>query len=188
MPMAPTEITLFSPARDVFAMFSEGEQSCISGKVGETTFQGMLSQPLAAVIGVPDQLDMILDSVAPEKAAELAIIGIGAVAGGFTDESAACLRTLYATAGVSNIPLEPSEDPQEALLSLSFFLCLTDEEAQALSQFTGTPLQFPPSALRCVDEQIGLEQFLPAMSGDLSQAPPEALQVFQACDLALPPG
>ena len=52
-PAAPGEITLFSLARDVFAMFSEGEQSCISGQVGEATYQGMLSQPLAAVIGVP---------------------------------------------------------------------------------------------------------------------------------------
>ena len=187
-PAAPGEITLFSLARDVFAMFSEGEQSCISGQVGEATYQGMLSQPLAAVIGVPGQLDMVLDCVAPEKAAELAIIGIGAVAGGFTDESAMCLRTLYATSGVSNIALGGSEDPQEILLGFRFFLCLTDEEAQALSQSTGTPVPFPPSALRCVDERIGLEQFLPAMAGNLTQLPPEAMQVLQACNINLTPG
>ena len=169
-------------------MFSEGEQSCISGQVGEATYQGMLSQPLAAVIGVPGQLDMVLDCVAPEKAAELTIIGIGAVAGGFTDESAMCLRTLYATSGVSNIALGGSEDPQEILLGFRFFLCLTDEEAQALSQSTGTPVPFPPSALRCVDEQIGLEQFLPAMAGNLTHLPPEAMQVLQACNINLTPG
>ena len=131
---------------------------------------------------------MVLDCVTPEKAAELAIIGIGAVAGGFTDESAMCLRTLYATSGVSNIPLTGSEDPQEVLLGFRFFLCLTDEEAQALSQTTGTPVPFPPSALRCVDERIGLEQFLSAMAGDLTQLPPEALPVLQACNINLTPG
>lgn len=187
MPMAPAEITLFSPAGDVFGMFSEGEQSCISGQLGEATYQGMLGQPLATAIMAPGQLDMILNCLEPENAAELAIIGIGAVAGGFADESAACLRTLFTTADVSNIALGPSQDPQEALLALRFFMCLTDEEAQALTEFTGFPMQFPPSALRCVDEQVGLEQFLPAMAGDLSQAPPEALQVLQTCGL-LPPG
>lgn len=83
--------------------------------LGEAMYQGLLDQPLAAVVGGPGQLDMVLACLAPERAAELAIIGIGAVAGGFADESAACLRTLYATAGVSNFPLELSEDPQEAL-------------------------------------------------------------------------
>ena len=187
-PAAPAEITLFSPASDVLAMFSEGETSCISGQLGEATYQGMLGQPLAAAITAPGQLDMILNCLAPENAAELVIVGIGAVAGGFADESAACLRTLYTTTGVSNIPLGPSQDPQEALLALSFFLCLTDEEAQALSQTTGIPMQFPPSALRCVNEQIPLEQFLPVIAGDLSQAPQGSLQVIQACNINLTPG
>ena len=187
--MAPTEITLFSPAGDVFGMFSEGEQSCISSQIGEATYQGMLGQPLAASITAPGQLDMILNCLEPENAAELAIIGIGAVAGGFTDESANCLRALYTTAGVSNFQLTGSQDPQEILLGFRFFTCLTDEEAQALSQSTGTPMQFPPSALRCVDEQIGLEQFLPAIAGDLTQLPPQAMQVMQACNINVaPPG
>ncbi len=187
--MAPAEITLFSPAGDVFGMFSEGEQACLSGQIGEAAYQGMLGQPLAASIAAPGQLDMILNCLEPENAAELAIIGIGAVAGGFTDESANCLRTLYTTAGVSNFQLTGSQDPQEILLGFRFFTCLTDEEAQALSQSTGTPMQFPPSALRCVDEQIGLEQFLPAIAGDLTQLPPQAMQVMQACNINVaPPG
>lgn len=170
-------------------MFSESERSCISSQVGEATYQGMLSQPLASSITAPGQLDTILNCLEPANAAELAIIGIGAVAGGFADESAACLRTLYTTAGVSNIPLGGSQDPQEVLLGFRFLLCLTDEEAQTLSQFSGAPMQFPPSALRCVDEQIGLEQFLPAIAGDLTQLPPEAMQVMQACNINVaPPG
>ena len=131
-------------------MFSEGEQSCISGQVGEATYQGMLSQPLAAVIGVPSQLDMVLDCVAPEKAAELAIIGIGAVAGGFTDESAMCLRTLYATSGVSNIALGGSEDPQEDSPRLSL-LPLPDRRGSAGAfPVHGHPRAVPPvcAALR----------------------------------------
>ena len=188
-PAAPAEITLFSPVSAVLGMLSEQEQTCIGGKVGQAAYQGMLDQPLASVVTVPGQLDMILDCMEPANAAELAIIGIGAVAGGFADESAMCLRALYTTAGVSNFPLSGSEDPQEILLGLRFSLCLTDEEAQALSQSTGTPMQFPPSALRCVDEQIGLEQFLPAMAGDLTQLPPQAMQVMQACNInVMPPG
>ena len=188
-PPSLADLTLFSPARDVFAAFSDEENSCISGKVGEAAYQAMLAQPLAAVVQVPGQLEMVLECVAPEKAAELAIIGIGAVAGGFTDESAQCLRTLYTTAGVSNFAIAGSEDPQEILLGFRFFTCLTDEEAQALTQAQGIPMQFPPSALRCVDEHIGLEQFLPAMAGDLTQLPPDAMQVMQACNInVMPPG
>ena len=179
-PAAPAEITLFSPASAVLGMLSEQEQTCIGGKVGQAAYQGMLDQPLASVVTVPGQLDMILDCMEPANAAELAIIGIGAVAGGFADESAMCLRALYTTAGVSNFPLEwqrrPAGDPPGPPL-----LPLSDRRGSAGAlPVHGHSHAIPPSALRCVDEQIGLEQFLPAMAGDLTQLPPQAMQVMQA--------
>ena len=169
-------------------MFSKEERSCIGDEMDEAAYQRVLDQPLVTFISVLGRLDMILNCLAPENAAELAIVGIGAVTGGIADESAACLRTLYTTTGVSNIPLGPNEDLQDALLYVRFLLCLTDEEAQTFSQFMATPMEVPPSALRCVDEQIDLEQFLSAMTGDLSQLPPQVMQVLERCNINLTPG
>ena len=53
---------------------SSAVETCgIRRLLGEAMYQGLLDQPLAAVVGGPGQLDMVLACLAPERAAELAI-------------------------------------------------------------------------------------------------------------------
>ena len=120
---------------------------------------------------------------------ELAIVTVSTVAGGLTADSEACLRTLYATTDMEGLPSGSSEDPEDTLLAFRFFLCLTDEEGERLLSLSADDVigEFSPSALRCVDEQIGLERFVEAISGDPSQMPGETAQVLQSCNLGFFP-
>ena len=121
---------------------------------------------------------------------DLAIITVSAAAGGLTVDSEACLRTLYATtdmaglpSGMGGLPSDSREDPGDTLLVFRFLLCLTDDEWQRL-RADDDVVEFSTSALRCVDEQIGIARFVEAIWGDSSQMPPgETVQVLQSCGL-----
>ncbi len=121
---------------------------------------------------------------------DLAIANVSAAAGGLTADSEACLRTLYATtdmaglpSGMGRLPSGSSEDPEDTLLVFRFLLCLTDDEWQRLLS-DDDMTEFSASALRCVDEQIGIERFVETIWGDQSQMPPgETVQVLQSCGL-----
>ena len=80
-------------------------------------------------------------------------------------------------------PSDSGEDPGDTLLVFRFLLCLTDDEWQRLRE-DDDPVEFGTSALRCVDERMGIERFVDAIWGDSSQAPPgETVQVLQSCGL-----
>ena len=121
---------------------------------------------------------------------DLAIVTVSAAAGGLTVDSEACLRTLYATtdmaglpSGLGGPPLDSREDSEDSLLVFRFLLCLTDDEWQGL-RADDDPVEFSTSALRCVEEQIGIERFVAAIWGDSSQIPPgETIQALQSCGL-----
>ena len=121
---------------------------------------------------------------------DLAILTVSAAAGHLTTDSEACLRTLYAStemaglpSGLGGSPSDPMEDPEDTLLVFRFLLCLTDDEWQRL-RADDDRVEFSTSALRCVDEQIGIERFVEAIWGDSSQMPSgETVQVLQSCGL-----
>ena len=120
---------------------------------------------------------------------DLTIVTVSAAAGGLTTDSEACLRNLYATTDMTGLPSGSSDDPEDTLLAFRFLLCLTDDEGERLLSLAGddTLGGFSPSALRCVDEQIGIERFIEAISGDPTQMPGETVQVLQSCGLELFP-
>ena len=102
-----------------------------------------------------------------------------------TSDSAACLRTFYATTDVLELPLGLGNEREEIRLAFRFFLCLTDDEAQRLtSQPGGDETEIlRPSGLRCVDDKIGIDQLVDALAGDPAQTPEEAAQVLQSCGI-----
>ncbi len=105
-------------------------------------------------------------------------------------DSEACLRTLYATTDLAELPTglggPPSgsrDGPGETLLVFRFLLCLTDDEWARL-RAVPEPAELSTSALRCVDERIGIERFVEAIWGDLSRIPSgETVQALQSCGL-----
>lgn len=120
---------------------------------------------------------------------DLAIITVSGAAGGLTTDSEACLRTLYATSDLAGLPKglggpasDTSEEPGDTLLVFRFLLCLTDDEWRRL-RADDDPVEFSTSALRCVDERMGIERFVEAIWGDSSQMPGETVEVLQSCGL-----
>ena len=121
---------------------------------------------------------------------DLAVITVSAAAGGLRADSEACLRTLYATtdmaglpSGMGGPPSDSREEPEDTLLVFRFLLCLTDDEWQRLRALNDAA-EFSTSALRCVDERIGIERFVEAIWGDSSRMPPgETVLVLQSCGL-----
>ena len=121
---------------------------------------------------------------------DLAIFTVSAAAGGLTTDSEVCLRTLYTSTGLAGLPpgmdgppSDTIEDPGDTLLVLRFLLCLTDDEWQRL-RADDDPVEFSTSALRCMDERIGIERFVEAVWGDSSQSlPRETVQALQSCGL-----
>ena len=118
---------------------------------------------------------------------DLAIATVSAAAGGLTAESEACLRSLYATtdmAGTDMARLQSGsgEEPEATLQVFRFLLCITDDEWLRLRDYETA--EFSLSSLRCVDEQMGIEQFVEAIWGDSSETSPgETVQVLQFCGL-----
>lgn len=77
-------------------------------------------------------------------------------------ESEACQRTLYATtdmagllAGLGGSAPDSREEPRDTLLVFRFLLCVTDDEWQRLHA-DDDPVEFSTSALRCLDERMGI--------------------------------
>ena len=119
-----------------------------------------LSTPIPTAVITPAEVP------APESDADLAVAAVSTAAGGLTSDSAACLRALYATTDVLEIPSGLGEDSEDILLAFRFLLCLTDGEAQKLiSQPSDGTIELKPSGLRCVDDQVGIEQFVDALAG-----------------------
>ena len=131
-------------------------------------------QPTATVAPTTDPVD-------------LAIATVSAAAGGLTADSEACLRSLYATTDMSGTDMArlqsgSGEEPEATLQVFRFLLCITDDEWLRLRDYEAA--EFSLSSLRCIDEQIGIEQFVEAIWGDSSQVPPEeTVQVLQSCGL-----
>lgn len=120
----------------------------------------------------------------------LDILTVAAAANGLTTYSEACLRALYATtdlaelpSGLGGPPSDSREDYEDTLLVFRFLICLTDDEWRRL-RADDDPVEFSTSALRCVDEKIGIERLVEAIWGDSSQMPPgETVRVLRSCGL-----
>ena len=194
-PTAPLAIGAETLGRDLIAMFTEDESSCIRDRIGDDAYEELLDSPVAAPGGGIEPLP--LDCLSAEKAADLAVASVSAIAGGMTSDSKVCLRTLYAGAGMLEFPMGTSNEPEEILFALRFLTCITDEEAMALSsQPGGDPMGvFMPSALRCVDEVVGIEKFVDTLAGDLltessgqtAQAVEELREVLGVCGVDFGP-
>ena len=129
-----------------------------------------------------------LGCLSPEEAADFAVAVVSSIASGMTSDSQDCLRTLYTTTNVLEFPLGLSNEREDILLTLRFLLCVTDHEAQRLSSRPGgDAMDWSPSVLTCVDEQVGIERLVDAivvLTEDplqLSQADEEVLQLLPAC-------
>ena len=175
------EIDVNMTGQDLVDLLTDDVQSCILSTLGDAEYQDFLDQPLAAQLDRPEASP--LECLPVEMVAEFAVAALSEVVGGLTDDSASCLRNFYATSGLIDVPTGESEDPE---LALRFLMCLSDEEAGQL--MSGEDLElFTPSQLRCVDDEIGIDELVDAMMGDPSQGLDKITTVLESCGVTFLP-
>ncbi len=175
------EIDASTTGQDLVDSLPKDAQSCIRSTLGDAAYQDFLDQPLVAQIDQPGPSP--IECLPVEMVAEFAVAGLSGMVGGLSDDSASCLRDFYATSGLIDVPTGESEDPE---LALRFLMCLSDEEAGRLMSGEDMEL-FTPSQLRCVDDEIGIDELVDAMMGDPSQGLNEITDVLESCGLTFFP-
>ena len=138
---------------DLVSAISAEEAECLRTAMGDQAYEAIQDLPLSTSGMGFDTFP--LQCLSPSNATDLSVAMISLQAGGLSDESRACVKDVFTGLGV------PSEAMSMADSMRSFItmqLCLTDEEAQAMSGPVPAEDAFPlPSQLRCVAEQTDLE-------------------------------
>lgn len=161
-------------ARDLLEMLAPGEEACVRAAVGDAAYDALLAQPASAVAGT----DFPFDCLSSERFADVSVAALSQAVGGLASESESCLRALYAEEGASaqQFPAGLGADPDAIEFAIRFFLCVTDEEAEALSNQPGGAGGldgfFAPSDMRCIADEAGVDEFVSVLVG-IMQGPTE---------------
>ena len=151
--MSLSDIDETTTGAELIASLSEDEAACLRAAIGDASYEAMQDLPLSESAMGFDTFP--LQCLEPDNAIDLSVAMMSLQAGGLSDDSQACIKDVFAELGV------PSESMSETDSLRSFItmqLCLTDEEAQAMSGPVPEEDAFPlPSQLRCVSEQTDLE-------------------------------
>lgn len=182
-------VTESTTGADVMALLSESEIACVGAEIDPEAAQALIGAPLLENLELLDAFP--IQCLATEKAVVLSIALLDAQAGGLSGETKACLGALYAE-HPAMLSSEAQNSPEAAAFGIQYILCLTDEEADAITgPADGEAMPFKPSDLRCVIEQTGgMEALAPLMGGD-SDTPPDPaallalMGAFGACGINL---
>ena len=157
------EITDETTLSHVIAALSDDEVLCIRDFIGLGAFEVALNIPLGALPA--DIGELPVKCLSEENAIGLGVAYLSRDAGGLDAETRSCVKNVVTqTPAVLDVG-GPPESPMEIVAgSFGIQLCLTDEEAASLA-LGGEDELPPPSALRCLAEQMGgLEALLAALS------------------------
>lgn len=180
----PSEISLDenTTAGDLVALVSEEEVACLIAQVGPEALAAMQSAPL---VSLTDEIEVFASCISPELFAMISEAMMGLMGGPeLSPESAACVADFHAEYGTT--PPDGSDIAADLAYTFNYLMCLTDEEAMALSGGEdGAPL---PSQLRCLTAQMDQETLFLLLSSveDIftGSASPEVMQAMQEVQIA----
>ncbi len=141
----------------LIASLSEGAADCLRAAmraaIGDASYEAMQDLTLSESAMGLDTFP--LQCLEPDNAIDLSVAMMSLQAGGLSDDSQACIKDVFADLGVPGEGMSMTDSMRS---SITMQLCLTDEEAQAMSGPVPEEDAFPlPSQLRCVSEQTDLE-------------------------------
>ena len=185
IPVDQLVITETSTVRDIMSPLSGDEIACVRETIGPEIFDTIQDIPLPSLPS--DAGELPWQCMSPEKAIGLNVAIISATAGGLSAETRSCI-TGVAVENPSALGIGAPPESFGELISgaIRVQLCLTDEEAAAFAASQGAALP-SPSALQCLEEQLGGEEALLTMLTDEEQAEQAMLNLFSAA-LACEPG
>ena len=151
--MSLSDIDETTTGAELIASLSEGEADCLRAAIGDASYEAMQDLTLSESAMGFDTFP--LQCLEPGNAIDLSVAMMSLQAGGLSDDSQACIKDVFADLGV---PGEGMSMTDSMRFFITMQLCLTDEEAQAMSGPVTEEDAFPlPSQLRCVSEQTDLE-------------------------------
>ena len=151
--MSLSDIDETTTGAELIASLSEGEADCLRAAIGDASYEAMQDLTLSESAMGFDTFP--LQCLEPDNAIDLSIAMMSLQAGGLSDDSRACIKDVFADLGAPGEGMSMT-DSMRSFITMQ--LCLTDEEAQAMSGPVPEEDAFPlPSQLRCVSEQTDLE-------------------------------
>ncbi len=151
--MSLSDIDETTTGAELIASLSEGEADCLRAAIGDASYEAMQDLTLSESAMGFDTFP--LQCLEPDNAIDLSVAMMSLQAGGLSDDSQACIKDVFADLGVPGEGMSMT-DSMRSFITMQ--LCLTDEEAQAMSGPVPEEDAFPlPSQLRCVSEQTDLE-------------------------------
>ena len=151
--MSLSDIDETTTGAELIASLSEDEAACLRAAIGDASYEAMQDLTLSESAMGFDTFP--LQCLEPDNAIDLSVAMMSLQAGGLSDDSQACIKDVFADLGVPGEGMSMT-DSMRSFITMQ--LCLTDEEAQAMSGPVPEEDAFPlPSQLRCVSEQTDLE-------------------------------
>ena len=151
--MSLSDIDETTTGAELIASLSEDEAACLRAAIGDASYEAMQDLALSESAAGFDTFP--LQCLEPDNAIDLSVAMMSLQAGGLSDDSQACIKDVFADLGVPGEGMSMTDSMRSFI---TMHLCLTDEEAQAMSGPVPEEDAFPlPSQLRCVSEQTDLE-------------------------------
>ena len=142
MPLSDIDET--TTGAELIASLSEGEADCLRAAIGDASYEAMQDLTLSESAMGFDTFP--LQCLEPGNAIDLSVAMMSLQAGGLSDDSRACIKDVFADLGVPGEGMSMT-DSMRSFITMQ--LCLTDEEAQAMSGPVPEEDAFPlPSQLR----------------------------------------
>ena len=179
---------------DLISAISAEEARCLRTAVGDAAYEALQDLPLSeSAMGFEP---FPLGCLSRDNAIGLSVAMISLQAGGLAAESRACIKDVFTGLGMPGEAMNMA-DSMRSFITMQ--LCLTDEEAQAMSGPVPAEDAFPlPSQLRCISEQTDLENLFivyeafadvdpsaepPAPSPEMLAAVAEIMAAQEACGI-----
>ena len=147
------DVTEHTTIGDLLAGLSEEETACLRDAVGPEALETASSVPLA--VARTGTAALPVQCFTPEHAIDVGVAFMSAAAGGLSRASRDCIRGVAVESpGALWIGAPAADHSPDVGATIRLHLCLTDEEAEALSTSRGVDLP-PPSGLRCMQGRLG---------------------------------
>ena len=192
--MSLSDIDETTTGAELITSLSEGEADCLRAAIGDASYEAMQDLTLSESAMGFDTFP--LQCLEPGNAIDLSVAMMSLQAGGLSDDSRACIKDVFADLGVPGEGMSMT-DSMRSFITMQ--LCLTDEEAQAMSGPVPEEDAFPlPSQLRCVSEQTDLENLFivyqafadlesrteqPTPSPEMTKAEAEIMAAQETCGI-----
>ena len=91
MTLADLQFTQATVGKDLFDLLSQEETDCIKGAVGEQVYQVIMATPILMAAGDASGAAFLFNCLTPENVIYLGVAFLSAQAGGWSDDSRACI-------------------------------------------------------------------------------------------------